>query len=200
MDRAQLKLSAREQIKGKIGVLFVITIVTAVISFVVSIIPVIGGIVNSFFITPSISLSIALIYLKIADGADIKVGDVFEGFYDFWGAFKVTFLTGLFISLWSLLLIIPGIVKSFSYSLAIFIYAENREMGALEAIAKSKKMMDGHKMELFVLFLSFIGWALLGIITFGLAYIYAYPYMNTTIVNFYNGLKAEYDASATVLE
>ena len=200
MDRVQLKLLAREQIKGKIGILFVISIIIAAISIIASMIPMLGGVINAFFLTPSFALSLALIYLKVADRADIKVGDIFEGFYDFWGAFKVTFLTGLFIFLWSLLFLLPGIVKGFSYSLAILIYAENREMGALEAITKSREMMDGHKMELFVLFLSFIGWGILGCITFGLAFIYVEPYMNTAFINFYNSLKEKNYATATVLE
>lgn len=105
------------------------------------------------------------------------------------GAFKVSFFTTLFTFLWSLLLIVPGIIKSFSYAMAMYIWSENKEMGALEAINKSKKMMDGHKMDYFVLGLSFIGWILLGCITLGIALIYVIPYMETTMANFYNSIK-----------
>ena len=72
-----------------------------------------------------------------------------------------------------------------------YIVAENKGIGALEAINRSKAMMHGHKMDYFVLQLSFIGWALLGAITFGIAYIYVIPYMSATMVNFHNDLLPE---------
>ena len=191
MDRVALKSIAKQQIKGKIGILFAVYIVIFVISLVVSFIPVVGSLTCSLFLSPVFSISLTMIYLNIANGKEIKVGDVFEGFYHFWASFKITFLAGLFIFLWSLLLIVPGIVKTFSYSMAYFIWAENKEMGALEAITKSKEMMEGHKMDLFVLLLSFVGWILLGYVTFGLAFIYSLPYINTTAVMFYKSIKED---------
>ncbi len=77
----------------------------------------------------------------------------------------------------------------FSYSMAQYIIAENPNMGANEAITLSRKMMDGHKMEAFVLGLSFILWFFLVGITFGIAAIYVGPYVNATMVNFYNKIK-----------
>lgn len=100
-----------------------------------------------------------------------------------------TFLANLFTSLWSLLFVVPGIIKACSYSQALYIIAEDPEIGALEAINRSKAMMDGHKMEYFVLGLSFIGWNLLACLTFGILYIWLIPYMQTTMANFYNSIK-----------
>ncbi len=74
--------------------------------------------------------------------------------------------------------------------MALYIYAENPEMGALDAIKKSQEMMNGHKMDLFVLELSFTGWALLSTITFGLVGIYVTPYMIATFTNFYKTISA----------
>ena len=122
-------------------------------------------------------------------GKKPEAKDAFTGFDDFWTAFKTTFLVGLYTFLWSLLFVIPGIIKAFSYSQAMYIVAENKGIGAREAISQSKAMMDGHKAELFVLGLSFIGWFLLVGITFGIAAIWVVPYMQTTLVNFYNNLK-----------
>ena len=82
-------------------------------------------------------------------------------------------------------------MKSYSYAMTWYVLADHPEMGANEAITKSKEIMQGHRMELFILQLSFIGWFLLGSITFGLAYIYVIPYMETTIANFYNEIKGE---------
>lgn len=193
MNRLQLKEKSKQQIKGKIGILLAIAIIVFGLSFLAGIIPVIGA-GASMIITPPLVLSIAIIYLKIAKEEPFGVSNVFDGFYDWWSAFKVNFLVGLFTLLWSLLFIIPGIIKSFSYSQAVFILAENPHMSALEAIRKSKEMMDGHKVDLFVLMLSFIGWELLGIITLGIAYIWVYPYMMTAYTNFYLELKKEQGA------
>lgn len=125
----------------------------------------------------------------VIGGKKPAAADAFSGFDDFWSAFKVTFLVGLFTFLWSLLFIIPGIVKSLSYSMSLYILAENKGKGALECINESKNMTDGHKGELFVLALSFIGWILLGYITFGIALIWVIPYMNATQANAYESLK-----------
>lgn len=84
---------------------------------------------------------------------------------------------------------IPGIIKSISYSMSMYILAENKGKAAHECIAESKAMTEGHKMELFVLSLSFIGWGLLCGITFGIAAIWVIPYMQATFTNAYYSLK-----------
>jgi uncharacterized membrane protein len=192
LNRAELKAAAKAQIKGKIGVLFLITLIMALISgaagAVLSFIPG-GGIVATVIITPAFTLSLIRVYLNIANGGDAKVGDAFTGFDDFWAAFKVTFLVGLFTFLWSLLFVIPGIIKSISYSMSMYVLAENKGKPALECIAESKKMNEGHKMELFVLDLSFIGWYLLGSLTCGIAYLYVVPLLNATHANVYETIK-----------
>lgn len=192
MNRAELKAAARSQIKGKIGILFVITLIISVVSGVasalLSLIPM-GSIVAAVIITPAFALSVIRVYLSVANGCTPKAGDAFEGFNDFWSAFKVTFLVGLYTFLWSLLFIIPGIIKSYAYSMSMYILAENKGKSANECIRESMAMTDGHKMELFVLSLSFIGWALLCGITFGIAAIWVVPYMQTTFANAYKSLK-----------
>lgn len=198
MNRDLLKQTARQQIKGKIGILFAISLVVAVISYVANLIPFLGSLANAIFITPAFSIATIMIYFKVCDYQEIKVGEIFDGFYHFWGAFKVTFLVGLFTMLWSLLLVVPGIIKAYSYSMALYIWAENKEMGALEAITKSREMMDGHKMDYFVLQLSFIGWILLTAVTFGIAGIYVIPYISATTVNFYRSLKPMAAAEAVI--
>lgn len=192
MNRAELKSKAKQQIKGKIGILFVITLIIGVISglasLVLSFIP-LGGLASAIIITPAFALSIIRIYLNVTAGAKPDVKDAFCGFDDFWSAFKVNFLVALFTFLWSLLFVIPGIVKGYSYSMAMYVLAENKEKPALECINESKAMTNGHKMDLFVLNLSFIGWAILSCITFGIAYIWVLPYMQTTYTNAYHSLK-----------
>ena len=192
MNRAELKAAAKQQISGKIGVLFLITLIIGLISGAASallnLIPG-GSIIASVIITPAFSLSVVRVYLSLLGGNTPKAGDAFSGFDDFWAAFKVTFLVGLFTFLWSLLFVIPGIVKTFAYSMSMYILAENKGKSALECINESKAMTNGHKMDLFVLNLSFIGWMLLVAVTFGIAAIWVVPYMNATMTNAYQSLK-----------
>lgn len=186
-------MMAKEQIRGNIGILFLVSLIIFAISFlaglILSLIPAVGSLIASVIVTPAFTLSIARIYLNLANGQRPEVKDTFSGFDDFWTAFKTTFLVGLFTFLWSLLFVIPGIIKAISYSQAMYIVAENKGIGALEAINRSKAMMEGHKMDYFVLGLSFIGWAILGYFTLGILYIWLIPYMSATQVNFYNDLK-----------
>ncbi len=207
MNRAELKMAAKQQIKGKIGILFVITLVIAVVSgiagFVLGLIPVVGSLAASIIVTPAFALSTIRVYLNVVKGNTPEVSDAFTGFDDFWAAFKVTFLVGFFTFLWSLLFWIPGIIKGISYSMSMYVLAENKGKPALECIAESKKMTNGHKMELFVLALSFIGWAFVGAITLGIAFIWITPYMQATMTNAYNYLKpapAEVEVEAPVVE
>ena len=192
MNRAELKAAAKQQISGKIGVLFLITLIIGLISgaagALLNLIPG-GGIIASVIITPAFALSMVRVYLSLLGGVQPKAGDAFSGFDDFWAAFKVTFLVGLFTYLWTLLFIIPGIVKGYSYSMSMYILAENKGKSALECINESKAMTNGHKMDLFVLNLSFIGWMLLVAVTFGIAAIWVVPYMNATMTNAYQSLK-----------
>ena len=100
--------------------------------------------------------------------------------------------------LWSLLLIIPGIIKYFSYAMTPFILADKPELTANEAIELSMKMMDGHRLDFFILCLSFIGWSILAIFTLGIGYLWLAPYMYTTMAAFYEDVKAEYESKTVV--
>ncbi len=180
MKRSEMKVAAKEQIRGKIGTLFLATLVASIVISIACYIPIVGQIA-----TAAISFGMVIMYLRVARNQEISVGDVFKGFNHFWLSFKITFFMTLFICLWSCLLIIPGIVKVYSYSQAFNIAADNPEIGALEAITRSRKMMKGHKWEYFVMELSFIGWNLLAICTCGLLYIWLAPYMSTAFMNFY---------------
>lgn len=191
IDRIALKDMAKEQIRDNVGILFVILLIALGISTVAALIPVFGWFASGWIAEPAFALSLVMIYLDLAKGTKPEISRVFDGFYDLWSSIKVSFFVGIFTFLWSLLLIVPGIIKAYSYSMAYYILAENKGMPALEAIRRSQEMMEGHKMDLFVLSLSFIGWNLLGMITFGIAYIWVAPYMIATVTNFYNAIKNE---------
>ena len=131
-----------------------------------------------------------LIYLNIANGLTPDISSLFTGFGENFSKIWLTyFLMRLYSLLWGFLLIIPGIIKALSYSMAPYILAENPHLSAKEALRESQILTDGCKMDLFILSLSFIGWHLLCSITFGIAYIYVFPYIRTTYANVYYELK-----------
>lgn len=106
-------------------------------------------------------LGYAIFNLKLVDNKEVAVSDLFSQFHRLGDGFCMNFLVGLFTFLWSLLLVIPGIIKSFSYAMTPYILAENPGMTATEAITESRRVMDGNKWRLFCLSFSFIGWGLL---------------------------------------
>ena len=183
--RSELKAAAKSQIKGNIGILFLCSLLIGLIVSATSFI------VVGFIIAPALSLGLTMIYLNLAKGQKPEVGDIFKGFSLFGKALWLNIITGFFLMLWFMLLYIPGIVKMLAYSMAPYILAENPDMTAREALRESKRITKGHKMDLFVLSLSFFGWLLLVSITCGLAIIYVGPYMNATMANAYNKIKGE---------
>lgn len=194
MNRAALKQLSKEQIKGNIGILFVcMLIIGAITSLASAIDNAIGtmGIITllvAIFVTPILGYGINLNHINMSRQIKASIPTLFDGFKDYGRVWLTFFLTGLFEFLWSLLFVIPGIVKAIAYSFAPYIIAENPGISARDAIKRSKEITQGHKGELFVLYLSFIWWILLTSITCGIAGIYVFPYMNQTYVNAYHSL------------
>lgn len=188
MERAQLKANAKDMISGNMGMLIVCFIIVTALTGVCNVIPYVGWIA-SICLTGPLTLGSAYIYLNLTRGFDPDVNILFSGFQRFVDALVLTLLIGVFTFLWSLLFVIPGIIKAISYSQAWYILAEHPEMSAKEALDESIAIMDGHKMDYFVLGLSFIPWLLLCSVTCGLAILYVGPYMEATYVNFYEAIK-----------
>lgn len=123
--------------------------------------------------------------LRLADGGDAGFDNLFQ-YFPYWkNAVCTSLLTGLYIFLWSLLLIIPGIIASYSYAMTGYILAEHPEMTAGEVIAASKELMYGNRWRLFCLHISFIGWAILCALTFGIGNLWLNPYRNVSEAAFY---------------
>lgn len=106
-------------------------------------------------------LGYAIFNLKLVDNKDAAFSDLFSQFHRLGDGFCMNFLMGLFTLLWSLLFIIPGIIKTYSYAMTPYILAENPGMTATDAITESRRIMDGNKWRLFCLGFSFIGWGLI---------------------------------------
>ena len=106
--------------------------------------------------------------------------------------FFMQLLRSIYIFLWSLLFVIPGIYAAYGYAMTPYILLENPEMTANEAITKSKELMHGNRWRLFCLEISFIGWALLAaLLTLGIGVLWLKPYMETSFAAFYREIKAE---------
>lgn len=131
------------------------------------------------------------LFLGAVRGGEATAKDMFEGYNKelFSRVLTTTLLYYVYVFLWSLLLLIPGCIKAYSYAMTPYILKDNPEMKNNAAIEESMRMMDGHKLELFLLDLSFIGWAILSILTCCIGFLWLTPYMNMARVNFYEDLK-----------
>lgn len=195
--RAEIKAQAKEQLRGKVGMFFLITLIVYAISFALAFIPVVG-VIATYIVMPPLSVGMVMIYLDVTYGDNVEVATLFKGFNMMGKSIALFLLILLFTMLWSMLFVIPGIIKGYSYSMAFYILAENPDMTAREALNESKAIMAGHKMDFFVLQLSFILWALLTVVTFGIASIYVMPYQQLTFTNFYHNIKRQPAAAEPV--
>ena len=145
----------------------------------------------AFLIGGVLQMGYADFLLKQHDGKETSFNDLFSKFDYFGTGFAQRFLRNLYTFLWSLLFIIPGIIKGYAYAMTPFILAEHPNMTASQAIRLSEDLMDGYKSELFVLDLTFIGWTILATVTMNLGNIALNPYKNAAYAAFYRQLQAE---------
>jgi len=150
-----------------------------------------------FLIMPIIEIGYMSYCLKTTRGLKGDYSDILNGFNFFLKAFVLTLLIRLFVLLWSLLLIVPGIVASYRYRQAYYILLDSPEKSAIQCIRESKQLMNGNKLDLFLLDISFIGWFILDTIViimiptpFALPIlsIWVTPYTGLTNASFYDRL------------
>ena len=139
----------------------------------------------TFIIGGTIQLGYSVYLLKQYHRQETSIGDLFSQFFRFGTGFAQHFFVGLYTFLWTLLFVIPGIIKGFSYAMTPFILADAPDLTATQAITRSRKLMDGHKWELFLLSLTFVGWEILGALSFGIGLLWVTPYKNAAYAAFY---------------
>ena len=184
MNRIELKNRAKQSLTGNWGAAILGLVIYGAI---VSLLSTTG--VGSF-VTGLVSLGYISLYISLLRGKTPTFEGSISAITENIGTkFVSTLLVSLYTFLWSLLFIIPGIVKSYSYAMTPYILLDRPELSATDAIKESEKMMNGHKMELFILDLSFIGWILLSMLTCGILVLYVEPYMMATKSAFYLELK-----------
>ncbi len=182
---------ARESLEGKWGLAVLGTFVYFIVLMGVQLLAEIDPLlmIVTLIISGPIALGFITFSLNISRDNDPKVENIFEGFQNFKSAVGAYLLMLLFIFLWMLLLIIPGIIAAFSYSMTFYILADDPSISPVDAIDKSKAMMKGNKWKYFLLNLRFLGWALLCLLTFGIGFLWLIPYIQVSIAKFYDDIK-----------
>jgi len=138
-----------------------------------------------FILGSIISVGYARFNLNLIDRLEGTFEDLFA-YFSYWKTTAAAkFLRNIYILLWSLLFVIPGIIASFSYAMTDYILAENPAMSASEAISRSKEMMEGNRFRLFCLEFSFIGWSILCAFTLGIGNLWLTPYRQAATAAFY---------------
>jgi|SRR5690554_25686 len=173
--------------------------------FLISLVFVLATGASSFivlFVVGALMVGHSLVYLRAFRGEDPKLETMFQPFAtSYTNTLVAAVLTFVFVFLWSLLLIIPGIIKSFAYSMTKYILADNPELDGYEAMKQSEHLMIGNKWRLFCLQFSFIGWAFLSILTLGIGFFFLVPYMTAAETAFYLDLINEkIDKNKTIEE
>lgn len=185
---SEYRREAREKLIGNFGwailVLFVNTIILSAAS---------SFFIGTLIISGPLMVGVSAAFVGMFRRDKIEFNDLFRAFdSNFGNPLVMGLLQTIFIFLWSLLFVIPGIVASYRYSMAPYILADNPEMDGKAALDSSKKLMYGKKGKLFCLHLSFIGWIILSAFTFGILYIcYVAPYMQAATTAFYESIKYE---------
>ncbi len=136
-----------------------------------------------------LSYAVAAMGLDLYRRKEVHAGDLFQGYKSLGRVITTYILVTIYTFLWTLLLVIPGIIKTYSYSMVPFILKDHPELENNAAIEESMRIMRGHKMKLFLLDLSFIGWSILSCLTLGIGFIFLAPYMTTARAAFYEDVK-----------
>ena len=216
---SELRAQARERLEGQWGTFVLMTFLMLVIQTILQIPGYIGSLLEILSpenVLASLSFSnisniLSLLALPLSWGLTVSLlrnhreesvdlENLFDGFRGgrYTRVFCALFLVHLFTFLWALLLIIPGIMKAFSYALTPYILLDEPELTARQAITRSCEIMEGRRWKLFCLYLSFIGWGILSILTFGIGFLWLAPYMNASIAAFYEDARAEYEAENSI--
>ena len=208
----ELRRQGRETLAGRWGTFVAASLVYMIISCFVQVPAQLSDFSRSVLMTGagvnytlmSTSVVVSLLILPLTYGYDtiflrnlrsepVGVEHMFDGFRDYGRIFITLLWQNVLILLWTLLLIVPGIVKSLAYAQTPYILLDNPKLSTVEAIHLSREMMFGYKGKLFLLLLSFIGWGILCIFTCGVGFLWLAPYMQSSMAAFYEDVRADYE-------
>lgn len=200
---SQLRQKGANDLDGRWNEAALLTFIYVIISGIFSVtvsagaelfVPHVGTVLSLLLLPMGWGYSIAfLVNHRKSDSDPFGIGCLFDGYHDFVRIMLTILLEYIYVVLWTILLVIPGIIKALSYSMTNFVLRDRPDLRYNGAIELSMAMMQGHKWDLFWLYLTFIGWAILCIFTLGIGYFWLQPYMTSTMANFYEEVKAEYE-------
>lgn len=144
--------------------------------------------VFSWIVSGPLIVGLASFFLSVVQGS-AQFSKMFDGFNPFWKSFAAYFMYILFIVLWTLLFMIPGIIKTYSYAMTFYILADDPTVGPIEAITRSRALMNGNKWKYAGLQCRFLGWGLLCLLTCGIGFIWLWPYTQTAMAAFYRDIQ-----------
>jgi len=190
-ENSELRNSAKILLRGNWGEAILVTFVYFIIIGALSTMQNRNNILSivTLVVEGPLLLGLTIFFLKLSREQDARFENLFDGFKMFIKAAGTYLLMVLFIFLWSLLLIVPGIIAAMSYSMSFFILADNPDIRVQEALSLSKEMMYGYKMKYFLMQLGFFGLALLCILTLGIGFLWLLPFMQVTNSKFYDDIK-----------
>jgi uncharacterized membrane protein len=138
-----------------------------------------------------LSWGFVIVFLDFIRGGELSSGNLFAGYKDCLRIGIAYLLNFLAIFVGSIFLIVPGIIFGMMFAQTPYILRDNESISAIDAMKQSARMMSGHKMDLFLLYLSFIGWVILAFLTLGIGFLFLAPYLNTTVAHYYEDLKKQ---------
>ena len=191
ISRQIIKQNAKLQLGNNIfGNIWLMALLILLIqSAILSVASYCGGI-PAMLIEGPLGVGVAFVFISLMRGKNkIDIEDMFKGFRDNLGRnLLLGFLANLFVALWSLLFIIPGIVKLYAYSMAYYIANEHPEYDWKACLDESQRLTRGHKLDLFVLDLSFIGWYIVGSLCLGIGVLWVAPYHTCAKINYFDAI------------
>ncbi|MDR0814471.1 MAG: DUF975 family protein [Bacteroidales bacterium] len=183
-----LRAESRKSLSGKWGLGAVVALIVTAISVTGSFFPALSLLIT-LLVSTVLGYGVAVTFLRSFRGEPLEVENLFIGFRTYGKVLGVMLLVFLYTMLWSLLFLVPGIIKAYSYAMTPYILHDDPTVGADEAIERSKSLMNGYKAKLFLLDLSFIGWGLLCVLTLGIGFLWLMPYMQTARAAFYEDVR-----------
>jgi uncharacterized membrane protein len=183
----EITAAARAGMSGRWGTAIGVMLVYNLLLQGANLLPDAGRLLVLLYAGPMM-VGVSSFFLAVFNGAP-RFSRLFDGFDCFAKSLGAYLLTVLFVMLWMLLFIVPGIIKSYSYAMTFFILADDPAVGAAEAITRSRQIMNGNKWRLFCLYIRFIGWGVLCLFTLGLGFLWLVPYMAASSAAFYVDIK-----------
>lgn len=187
MSNAEMKNRSKQILAGNWGLAIAVAVVGTVITMAAASLRGIG----SALVSGPVSVGVCGIYLRLLRGDEPEFSEMFDGFRNFVNTFIAGLLISVLVAVFTILLVVPGIIKALAYSQAYCILHDHPDMDGWSALKASEQMMVGHKMELFELYLSFLPWMLLCVFVWP-AILYVGPYMGMTMAQYYEKISAQY--------